>query len=65
MIFAEGLLTVFSAKTHYEFSKRIMDDFLVRGEPAVSNILLKTLQLNKTYILNIKTNNELFMFLRS
>lgn len=34
-----------------------MDDFLVRGEPAVSNILLKTLQLNQTYILNIKTNN--------
>jgi hypothetical protein len=50
-------MTIFSAKTPVEFAKRIFDVFLLKGESAVINIVLKVLQLNQAHILRIESQH--------
>lgn len=58
-------MTVFSSKAPFEFSKRIFDVFLLRGEYIVVSVILKLLCLNQAYILRIDSQQELFNFLRT
>ena len=62
--FAQYFLTVFTASAPLEFSKRIMDVFLVNGEPVIFDVLIRTIANCQEMALKLKCE-KLFQFFKN
>lgn len=64
LTFIEYYITLMSNCTPPEFSKKVLDVFLIEGLLAIENIIIGQTQVCKDQILQIKNTDQLLIFLK-
>lgn len=64
MCFDQAFITILLYYTPLDFSKRIIDIFLLEGESVIFNILIRIMLIKKKKILEYKTPEDLFNYIR-